>query len=231
MTDFDDIKLEDYEAEDISDVIVKLEKSFCIKFDNKAFEVVKTFGELCDVVEANIRYDNQEDCTKQQAFYKIRKAISLTQLIRENQINLDTKLSDLFPRKNRRVQAREFQRQLGVKIKFLTYPNWLALTFIIGLLSSFVVFFFDWEIALSGTIFFILALKIADISGKDLEFETVKDLTEKAARANYVEMRRSKFSVNRNEILETIKAVFSNSLSIDKKHLAKDANFSWAKKH
>lgn len=32
MTDFDDIKLENYEGEDISDVIVKLEKSFDLKF-------------------------------------------------------------------------------------------------------------------------------------------------------------------------------------------------------
>src|SRR5688572_27287999 len=102
MTDIDDIKLDNYEDDDIFDVVVRLEKSFAIKFDKNAFIDVKTFGDLCDVIESYIKYDNKEDCTKQQAFYKIRVAISETQLIEKRLINLDSKLADLFPRRNRR---------------------------------------------------------------------------------------------------------------------------------
>lgn len=228
MTLLDDIKLDEFEDEDIFDIVVKLEKSFAIKFDKDAFLNVKTFGDLCDVVENYIKCDNKEDCTKQQAFYKIRTAISEAQLIDKKVINPDTKLVDLFPRQNRRRQVKEFQRQLGVDLKFLTYPGWLALTLIIGLLASFIAFFFDWKIAVSGITFFVIALNVADKLGKDLALETVKELTEKAVAEHYVNMRSSKLTVNRNEILDTIKEVFINGLDIEKEQLTRDAKFRWA---
>jgi hypothetical protein len=228
MTILDDIKLDEYEDEDIFDIVVKLEKSFAIKFNKDAFLNVKTFGDLCDVIESYIKYDNKEDCTKQQAFYKIRKAISETQLIDKKLINLDTKLVDLFPRQNRRRQVKIFQRQLGINLKFLTYPGWLALTLIIGLIASFIAFFIDWKIAVAGIAFFAIALNIADKLGKDLAVETVKELTEKAAAEHYVDMRSSKLTVNKNEILDTIKDAFVSGLAIEKEYLTRDAKFSWA---
>jgi hypothetical protein len=90
MTYHGNIKLEDYEDEDIFDVVVKLEQSFAIKFDKDAFSNVKTFGDMCDVIESYIKYDNQEDCTTQQAFYKIRAAIAMTQPIDKKLIYPDT---------------------------------------------------------------------------------------------------------------------------------------------
>jgi hypothetical protein len=227
MTILYDIKLDEYESEDIFDIVVKLEKSFAIKFDKDAFLNVKTFGDICDVIESYIKYDNKEDCTKQQAFYKIRTAISETQLIDKKVINLDTKLVDLFPRQNRRQQVKIFQRQLGVNLKFLTYPGWLALTLFIGLLASFIAFFIDWKIAVSGIIFFAIAFNIADKLGKDLAVETVKELTEKAAAEHYIDMRSSNLTVNRSEILDTIKDAFVSGLAIEKKDLTRDAKFSW----
>ena len=228
MTILDDIKLDEYEDEDIFDVVVKLEKSFAIKFDKDAFINVKTFGDMCDVIESNIKYDNKEDCTRQQAFYKIRTAISETQLIDKKLINLDTKLVDLFPRHNRRTQVKKFQRKLGVNLKFLTYSGWLSLTLIVGLLASFIAFFFDWKIAVSGIVFFAVAFNVADKLGKDLELQTVKELTEKASSEHYVDIRRTKLTVNRSEILDTIKEAFSAGLAIDKEQLTRDAKFSWA---
>jgi hypothetical protein len=228
LTILDDIKLEEYEDEDIFDIVVKLEKSFAIKFDKNAFLNVKTFGDLCDVIESHIKYDNKEDCTKQQAFYKIRTAISETQLIDKKIISLDAKLVDLFPRRNRRQQVKIFQRQLGVNLNFLTYPGWLALTLIIGVLASFIAFFFDWKIAVSGIIFFAIAFRVADKLAKDLAVETVEELTEKAAAEHYIDMRRSKLTVNRNEILDTIKEAFNTRLSINKEQLTRDAKFGWA---
>lgn len=209
MTISGDIKLDEYESEDIFDVVGNLEKSFAIKFDKKAFLNVRTFGDMCDVIESHIKYENKDDCTKQQAFYKIRASISETQLIDKNVINLDTKLVALFPRDNRRKQVKLFQRQLGVKMKFLTYPNWVALTLIAGLSASFIAFFFDWKIAVSGITFFAIALNVAEKLGKNLKFETVRELVNNASTEHYVEIRRSKLTVNRREILDTIKEAFN----------------------
>lgn len=228
MTKLDDIKLDEYEDEDIFDIVVKLEKSFAIKFDKEAFINVKTFGDLCDVIENYIKYDNKEDCTKQQAFYKIRTAISETQLTDKRLITPDTKLVDLFPRHNRRRQVKLFQRQLGRDLRFLTYPGWLELILIAGSLASFIAFFFDWKIAVSGITFFAIAFNAADKLGKDLAIKTVKELTEKAAIEHYVDMRSPKLTVNRNEILDIIKEAFNTGLAIEKEQLTRDAKFSWA---
>jgi hypothetical protein len=228
MTILDDLKLDEYETEDISDVLVKLEKSFAIKFPKDAFMSVKTFGELCDIIESNIKFDNKEDCTKQQAFYKIRTAICETQNIDKSLISLETKLADVFLRRNRRRQVKRFQKHLGIDLEFLTYPDWLLITFIVGIFCSLIAFFFDWKVAVAGMAFFIIALKVADKLGKDLKFDTVKELTEKAATEHYVHIRRSNSTVNRQEILDTIKEAFSAGLAIDKEQLTRDAKFSWA---
>jgi acyl carrier protein len=223
-----DIKLSNYDEEDISDVIVKLEKSFGIKFSKTAFTNVKTFGELCDVIEIYInKYSTKDDCTKQQAFYKTRNAISVVQSIDEKQINLSNKLRDIFPRHNRRKQTKKFQKQLGVRINILTYPGWLAIIIGIGFIISLVAFFIDWRIAISGIIFFILTLKLAELLGKELDSETVQQLTEKIVIEHYVEIRRERLTVNRKEILEIIKKAFSKDLSINESELTRETSFQW----
>ncbi len=224
MTDFDDIKLENYEGEDISDVIVKLEKSFDLTFRKTAFAEAKTFGDICDIVGAHINLIHKDDCTKQQAFYKIRKAIAETQGIGGRQISLTSNLVDLFPRHNRREKVSKFQTQLGIKVRMLGYPGWISLVLAMGSIVSLGAFFFAWKIALAGIIFFACAFRIADWSGKDLELQTVRQIVEKVTREHYVAIRRTKHTVNRNEIWDTIDDAFSNDLAIDKVYLTREAS-------
>ena len=230
MTDLDTIaKLDDYDDEDIFDVVVRLEKSFGLKFDKNAFYHVKTFGDLCDVFENHINYEHRDDCTKQQAFYRVREAIASTLQISRDNIQLDTKLSDLFPSHDRRQKARDFKRAVGTNIKILTYPNWLALTFGIGFLLSLIAFFFDWRFALSGILFFIMAIRVAEKLGKTLNVQTVRELTEKLSREHYADIRRIKGTYNKQETLQIIIDTFSNDLAIEKAYLPREATFSWAK--
>lgn len=230
MINFDTIaKLDDYEDEDIFDVVVKLEKSFGLKFDKSAFYHVKNFGKLCDLFENQISYEHRDDCTKQQAFYRIRDAIALTLQLSRDNIQLDTKLSDLFPTHDRRQKAREFQMAVGTDIKILTYPGWLALTIIIGFLLSLVAFFFDWKIALIGIVLLLSAMKTAEKLGKSLDFQTVRELTDKLAREHYVDVRRTKGTFNKQELLQIIIETFSNDLAIKKAYLTREATFSWTK--
>ncbi len=221
--------LADFEYEDIFDVVRKLEKSFGLTFKRDTFYDVKTFGDLCDIFENNITYQHTDDCTKQQAFYQVRNAISKTQKINEDQINLNSKLIDLFPHKNRRKKVTEFKNYLDTDIKILTYPDWLASVFIIGFLLSLVAFFFDWKIALTGILFFISASKIADHFSKDFDLQTVRDLTEKLSRENYIDIRRTMGTINRKEISQIIVDMFSTDLDIEKTNLTREAKFSWSK--
>lgn len=71
-------------------------------------------------------------------------------------------------------------------------------------------------------------MKIADKLGKDLDLQTVRELTEKISKENYIDIRRTKGTVNRNEMLSTIIDTFSQDLDIDKDNLTRDDKFGWA---
>lgn len=230
MTVLNDItKLDNYEDEDIFDVVLKLEKSFGLKFEKDAFYNVKTFGDLCDVFTNNLQGDNMDDCSTQQAFYKVRNAIAATQFIDINSITLDTKLQDVFPRHKRRKKIKKLQDELGITLNILDIKSWLGWTIFIGIVASLIMFFFKWQFALTGLLFFIAVGWTANkFFAKEFELTTVRQLTEKLARENYVDIRRIKGTINRQEILKVIIDTFSNDLDIDKAYLTRNDKFSWA---
>ena len=211
--------LSETDHEDISDVIVELEKSFDLKFKDDAFNTVKTFGDLCDVFDSYIKYTHTEDCTKQQAFYKIRTSISECQLIDKGSIQLETNLSEIFPKRNRRLQVNKFTQHVGVNLNFLVPPLWLGLIQYIGFISSLVYLFFDWKMGFSGICFFIIAIYISNFFGKSLKYDTVRALVENAVKENYTMMRRNRLTVNRKEVFSIIQEAFIKRLFIDKETL------------
>src|SRR5690606_30292086 len=135
----------------------------------------------------------------QQAFYKVRKAISLTQTFCERNIEPQTKLEDIFPRLNRRQNVKQFQQSIGFPVDILKMKTWLFVTIFIGFVLSLIAFFFSWQIAVSGLTFFTLLTWIASNFSKELEISTVRELTEKISRENYSLVRRHSGTVNRKE--------------------------------
>ncbi|MDR2271052.1 MAG: hypothetical protein LBF27_09125 [Sphingobacterium sp.] len=71
-----DDELENVDPDDISDLLVKLEKSFDMKFESTELMHIFTFGELCDHITNKIQLAHSNDCTSQQAFYKLRDAMA-----------------------------------------------------------------------------------------------------------------------------------------------------------
>jgi hypothetical protein len=221
-------QLSDYDDEDIFDVVVKLGKSFHLEFENDAFRDVKTLGDLCDVFESYLTYQHRDDCTKQQAFYRVRKAISFTQDINEDQITPDSSLATLFPSHKRKSSIKTFKKYLGADIKLLTYPDWIALILVIVFIFSLIAFFFNWRIAISGIVISITASKVGNLFGKTLAQQTVRGLTEQLYRENYIDIRRAQHTINRKEVAQIIIDTFSHDLALDKANLTRDAKFSWA---
>ena len=78
MTSLTTIELKNIDPEDVGDVLKKVEKSFGFKFGDTELKDVKTFGELCDIITYKVQGDSTNDCTTQQAFYKLKTAISVT---------------------------------------------------------------------------------------------------------------------------------------------------------
>jgi uncharacterized protein YpuA (DUF1002 family) len=70
-----EINLRNVDPEDMDDVLVKIEKSFNISLNDTSVNDVQNFGKLCDVVVEKVKKTN-DGCTTQQAFYKLRNAIT-----------------------------------------------------------------------------------------------------------------------------------------------------------
>lgn len=222
MTDYE---LKDIDSEDIGDLLVKVETSFDITFVGDELSHITTFGQLCDHITNKIQLDNSDDCTSQQAFYKLRDAISSTLQIDNKTISTDFPLSDLLPRQNRRSRTKKLEKYLGFKLNILRPPHWVTGSFIILLLASIVGLFFNWQIGLLGLTISIAGTWFANKIGNELDLQTVGQVAEKMTRENYLKSRRNPKTINKKEIEKVLTDWFSNYFDIDKSKLTKDAKF------
>jgi hypothetical protein len=225
MKDATIIELKNIDPDDISDVLVKVEKSFGFKFEDTELKDIKTFGELCDIIINKVMGNDVNDCTTQQVFYKLRNAISATLLIDKSIITPDSNLLNLFPGHKRRQDIAAVESKLGFKIKILQPKDWIRDTFVLTLLISIIVLFISWKIGLGGLLFSIIGQSFASKFGKEMELQTVGQLAEKISRENYLKARRNPSTVNRNEIAREVKELFSKDLSLNKSFLRREATF------
>jgi hypothetical protein len=101
-------------------------------------------------------------------------------------------------------------------------------TIFVGILLSLFAFFINWRLALLGIAFFYLFSIVANFFfAKEFDIRTIQQLTEKIARDNYLEVRRQKGTVNRNEVFKTIQNAFSADLGLDKSLLTREASLGW----
>lgn len=225
MAELDAYELKNIDPEDISDVLLKIEKSFDFKFAETELKDVKTFGELCGIVVNKVKGDISNDCTTQQAFYKIRDAITNTLSTDKNSITPRTDLQQLFPGHERRKQITEMENLLGFKAKILRPKYWLTGVLAITTIASFIGLFIFWKVALVLLIISIAGLKLSDHLGNELDVKTLGQLTEKITREHYKRVRRNNKMVNRNEIALKVKEIFKQDLYLEDTALTRDATF------
>ncbi|WP_443937902.1 hypothetical protein [Pedobacter sp. MW01-1-1] len=218
-------ELKNIDAEDIEDLLAKVEVSFNIKFMNDELNHIRTFGQLCAHISNKIQLENSDDCTSQQAFYKLRKAISTTLQIEYNKITPDTSLNDLFPRTTRRSKVKILEQHLAFDLDILQPPHWITNGLLITLFISFVGLFFNWKFGLSGLGLSILGLWLANKVANELDLQTVAQIAKKMTSENYFQSRRNPKTCNKNEIENILKDWFSNNLALDKGELTRHTEF------
>ena len=76
-------------------IVPAIEKSFGIHFEQNDFELARTYGELCAVVQSKLPLTASPTCTTQQAFYKLRLALSAQAL--GNKLKPNSLLVDVLP--------------------------------------------------------------------------------------------------------------------------------------
>lgn len=220
MTNYE---LNNIDPEDIEDLLVKVEKSFNIKFVGNELVGLSTFGEVCEHISKKIQLDQSDQCTTQQAFYKLRSVIS--SILTIDNIKTDTLLVDILPRPGRISTVRQIENKLGFKLSFLRPKYFISGTLIVILLASFVGLFINWKFGISGLLFSIVGLHIANKFGKEIDIRTVGELAKKMTRENYLKSRRNATTFNKNEIENILKDWFSHDLDLDKTKLTRDAKF------
>ncbi|KLT64497.1 hypothetical protein AB669_18075 [Pedobacter sp. BMA] len=211
------------DPEDIEDLLVKVEKSFNIKFKGRELADVKNFGEMCDHIANKIKLDNLNDCTSQQAFYKLRDAISAELNIERSTITSQQKLSIIFPRNNRRSYLKRVEVKLGFQLNVLTPPSWQTLTLLSIFILSLIGFFFSWKLAISGITFSLLGFWLSDKAANEIGLETMEQLVKKVTTENYLKSRRNPKSFNKIEIEKILINWFSTEFDVDKRLLTRDA--------
>jgi len=216
-----DIELKNIDPEDIENLLVKVEDSFDIKFADNELAHVQTFGEMCDHIKDKIQLDQTDDCTTQQAFYKLRNAIVATSQLDSDELTTDTLLEDLLPRRIRRTRTKKIEHELGFKLSLLRPPHFVTGFLALLLLASFIGVFFIWQLGLAGLGLSIGGLWLTAKTGNELDLKTVGQLVEKMTRENYLKSRRNPRTYNENEIEKVLTDWFSNELNINKTKLTR----------
>ncbi|MDR6942441.1 hypothetical protein [Mucilaginibacter pocheonensis] len=217
--------LNNVDPEDMGDVLIKIERSFNIRLDDTSCKDVKNFGKLCDIVVEKVKQTNNDSCTTQHAFYKIRNAINSTVSPPKELIKPQTKLSDIFPRDTRLQVIAEIEKEMGFKINLLQPKQGVVGVFVFILATSVAGFFFQPAMAFVGLITAVTGLMLAGKFGKELKVKTLGDLAEKVAREHYFKCKRDAATVNRNEISQKIKELFTSDLYLEPSVLTRDAKF------
>ncbi len=220
------MKLKNIDPEDIIDLLSIIEESFKIKFSQDELLYISTFGELCDHIKKKIKLDHSNDCTTQQAFYKLRSALLTTLNIPRSDVTTNTLLSDLLPTDSRKTHIREMEAYLGFKL-FILRPSHFVMTALMALLFfSTICLFINWQLGLLGIGISIGGYWLAYKTENEFALETVGELAQKMTRDHYLNARRDPNTFNKNEIEKVITDLFSFDLDIEKSNLTREAKFS-----
>jgi acyl carrier protein len=209
---------------DIEDLIIKIEKSFGIEFAENELSQ-RTFGELCDYIINKIELKNIDSCTSQQAFYKLREAVSSTLFFEKEKIKPSLKLNEIFPKSNRTVNVEKVENYLNFKLNVLEIPNWIIGIQTSIIIGSIILLFLDWKISFFGISISILFFLISKKTEKDLNVKTVGDLVYKMTKENYLKSRRNQETYNKKEIENLLIDWFSKELYLEKNQLTREAEF------
>lgn len=217
--------LRDAEYEQVLDFIGEIQLSFGIEWDEHELERSKTFGQLCDLIQAKIQAQPTGDCTHQQAFYKLRDALAATTGCDKGSIRPATRLGSLIPLIGRRKIAQQVDNRLGFMINLVTTSR-AALAFGgIGLVVGIVMLFYFF---IPGLIVILLAIqggRVLNYLFPDLAVKTVGELARKITMENYRDARRDPQTINPQEIEGVLKDLMVTRLGIDRGRIHWDSEF------
>lgn len=211
-------KLDQFEIENIEDVLPLFEETFKIKLKNEEIEKLNNFSEFSDLIISKVKFESDNLCTSQKAYYQFRKALETENILTNERIYPNTDLKIIFPKKNRRKNVKKIEGILGYKIDILK-PSQIIINILFFLfIFSFIGLFFIWKIGILGIIISIFGFYLTKFTSR-LDKQNVRELIEKNTAQNYFKIRNNEHSFNRNEFKAIILEWFSENAGIEKEKL------------
>lgn len=215
-------KFDKTNIEDCEDALLIFEKNYNIKFEDDELRSVRLFSDFIEKIIEKFDFAEMYDCTFQQAFYKLRKAIKEISP-GFSDITLDTELKDIFPPKNRKLKITELKKKLGFDFKILGAEMWITSVLGVTILVCFFLMFFQlWALVIF--IFSIIILQVAEQYGKEFQVKTIRDLVNHLVQHHYFECRRTPKTIHKEEFRKVLYDYFSEELNISLEDL-KTAKF------
>lgn len=214
------------ESQDVFHCINLVAKSLNIELNKDSLKSVNTYGDLKQVFFNEIENKLEDSCTSQQAFYKIKIAISGA-TIYPYQLTLDTPLEDIFPTAKRRRAIDSFKNELGVDLNLIRFPDWLNKLILVLFVFLVISFFISWKLAVSVIVLIYISFKAGDKFSKTLNYHTIKDLVEVFSLNFYAKARRHPDTYNKQEVEDLLKHYFMLDLDLEESALTDDAVFEW----
>ena len=217
-------KFDNTDFENIEDLIPSIEKMYKLKFEENELAELNNFDQFCDKIVAKIDFENVDNCTTQQTFYKLRKSIVELGIAEKNELNTETKLKEIFPRKNRRKNVRSLEKNIGFELNLINPPQIISISLFILILVSIIFLFINLKFGILGIGISVLGFKLANQFGKEIEMKSIRELVEKMTSENYLKVRSNQNTINRKELKNVITDWFAENLGIEKNEL-KQATF------
>ncbi len=220
------------------DMVPAIEKSFGIRFEQSDLETVRTYGELCDVVNSKLPQSNASDCTSQQAFHKLRAALqahTAASIIRPT-----SSIGSLLPSQwaKRRQAAKATEAALGMKLNILGMHSYLEngcicllISSIFGLLIALIFQILSgssigyWA-CLACFLAAIIGMNAGSRWGSTIKYATIAELVATMSFRFYRQSRRNPEQVNNQEIAGQMHELFCNDFDIEPAELTPEAILS-----
>lgn len=210
------------ETDAIEDLLIEVEDSFQIRFEDNELIYIETMGQLCDHIANKIQLEESEDCTSQQAFYKLTSAFSSVLQFDKGIIKPGTQLAEILPRRGRKGRLKKVEAKLGFSLQILRPPVWVSVSLLIILLLSPLSFFYDSQTALLGLMASFGGFWLSAKLGREFTVQTVGQAAVKMKNKHYMKSRRNSVTVNKGEIEAVLSGLFSEGLGVEKEKIGRE---------
>lgn len=184
-----DYPLKDIDYFDSANFIKRVERLSNIRLDENELSTLSTAGELCAHIVNKIELEDKNDCTSQQAFYKLRESVSEVLKIDKGSISPQTHLTDLLPKQNRSLLVQKTEERLGFKLNILRPPYWVSAVLVVVFVTSFIWLFFNWQTGVVGVLGSIVGFWFTGKMGYVFELRTIGEVAKKMTMTEYFKSR------------------------------------------